>query len=129
MKKVKQFITKCFNQEKDAYCWYNTSKYLNPVELKELKEYFDRKDYNFMLIINGCSELRPQRTYGSFPTFLKGTDGCYIIFKSSFNAFILCSWMDNYKDDIANYEEDIKELLSSIPDKLETIIFTKSKGE
>lgn len=128
-KRIKQFITKCYNKEKDAYCWINTNKKLSDEELFDLEKYFNSKNYNFMLIINGCSELRPQRTYGSFPTFLKGTDGYHIIFKSSFNAFILCSWMDNYKDDIASYEEDIKELLSSIPDNLETIIFTKSKGE
>lgn len=123
MKRTKQFITKCFNKEKNAYCWINTLKYLNPVELEDIKKYFDKKEYNFMLIINGCIELRPQRTWGSFPTFLKGTDGCHLILKSPFNAFILCSWKDEDEED----EEDIRELLSSIPDDLETIFLTKRR--
>jgi hypothetical protein len=25
-RKIKQFITKNYNKEKDAYCWYNTEK-------------------------------------------------------------------------------------------------------
>jgi len=123
MKRIKQFITRCFNKEKDAYCWFNTSKYLNPKEIEDIKKYFDKKEYNFMLIINGCSELRPQRTYGTFPTFLRGTDGYHFILSSGLNAFILCSWLEDYD----GYEEDIRELLTTIPDNLETIIFMKNR--
>lgn len=70
-KRIKQFITKCYNKEKDNYCWINTNKKLSDEELSDLEKYFNSKNYNFMLIINGCSELRPQRTWGSMPTFLK----------------------------------------------------------
>ena len=125
MKKVKQFITKCYNEDNDNYCWYNTSKYLNTAELQELREYFNKKDYNFMLIINGCSQLRPQRTWFCLPTFLKGIDGSHTIYKSHSNAFILCSWLKDYKSDVTSYGEDIIELLSDIPYDLETIIFRK----
>lgn len=121
MKKVKQYITKAYNQDNDAYCWYNTEKKLNDDEIIDLKKYFDEKPFNIMIIINGCSEQRPQRTWSAFPTFLKGIDGCHIIFKNNWNAFILCSWMEQYDE----YEEDIRELLSSIPDELELIIYRK----
>ena len=127
MKRIKQFITKCFNKEKDAYCWYNTHKCLSQEEIADIKTYFDKKEYNFMLIINGCSELRPQRTWSTFPTFLKGTDGCHILFKSPFNAFILCSWMEDYTYEHTSYEEDIKELLATLPCELETIVLTKKE--
>ncbi len=120
-KKIKQFITKSCNQEKDNYCWYNTNFKLSEEELNDLKNYFELKEYNFMLIINGCSMQRPQRTWGSFPTFLKGLDGCHIIFKSLSNSFILCSWLDNYD----TYEEDIRTLLSTIQDDLDVIIYRK----
>lgn len=32
-KRIKRFITKCHNKEKDAYCWINTNK-----KLKELMD-------------------------------------------------------------------------------------------
>ena len=71
-RKIKQFITKNYNKEKDAYCWYNTEKKLSEDDISNLKDYFNNSNYNFLLIINGCSELRPQRTWCTFPTFLKG---------------------------------------------------------
>ena len=76
-KRIKQFITKCYNKEKDNYCWINTNKKLSDAELSDIEKYFNNKNYNFMLIINGCSELRPQRTWGALPTFLKGTDDMF----------------------------------------------------
>ena len=122
IRKIKQFITKNYNKEKDAYCWYNTEKKLSEDDISNLKDYFNNSNYNFMLIINGCSELRPQRTWCTFPTFLKGIDGCHIIFKNDWNAFILCSWLEDYDE----YEEDIRELLSQLQDELEVIIFSKN---
>ena len=53
-KKIKQFITKCYSKEKDAYCWINTYKKLSDEELSDIEKYFNSKNYNFMLIINGC---------------------------------------------------------------------------
>ena len=123
MKRIKQFITKSSNEVEDAYCWHNTEKKLSSSEVEDLKDYFNKKNYNFMIIINGCSQLRPQRTWSTFPIFLKGIDGCHTIYKSDFNAFILCSWMEDYEE----YQADIKELLSTIPDDLETIILTKNQ--
>lgn len=120
-RKIKQFITKNYNLEPDCYCWYNTEKKLSSIEIDDLKLYFNKKNYNFMLIINGCSQLRPQRTWGTLPTFLKGIDGCHTIYPSASNSFILCSWLENYVE----YEQDIKELLSDIPDGLEVIILKK----
>ena len=61
-RKIKQFITKSYNIEKDNYCWYNTQVKLSPEDLYDLVNYFNKSNYNFMLIINGCSQLRPQRT-------------------------------------------------------------------
>ena len=121
MKRIKQFITKSYNKDKDAYCWYNTNQLLTPENINDLKEYFKKKPYNIMIIINGCSEQRPQRTWCEFPTFLKGLDGCHLIFKNSWNAFILCSWLQQYDE----YEEHIRELLSTIPDELELIVLRK----
>lgn len=54
--------------------------------------------------------------------YLKGIDGCHIIFKNDSNAFILCSWLEDYDE----YEEDIRELLSQLQDGLEVIIFSKN---
>lgn len=120
-RKIKQYITTIYNQDNDNFCWYNTEQKLSQEELNDLKQYFDKSAYNIMLIINGCSEQRPQRTWGTFPTFLKGIDGCHIIFKNNWNSFILCSWLKPYDE----YEEDIRELLSSIPDDLELIVYRK----
>ena len=120
-RKVKQFITKNYNKEKDNYCWYNTEVKLSSNEIADLIKYFSERDYNFILIINGCNQLRPQRTWGTLPTFLKGLDGCHLISKSQFNSFILCSWLENYED----YKENIKELLE-LPKELE--IYSIFKG-
>ena len=119
-RKIKQFITKSYNIEKDNYCWYNTQVKLSPEDLYDLVNYFNKSNYNFMLIINGCSQLRPQRTWGSLPTFLKGIDGCHLIFKSLSNSFILCSWLEDYKD----YKKDMEELLL-LPEDLEVYKFKK----
>lgn len=126
MREIKQFINKCYKEDNDNFCWYNTEKKLSKEEIEELKEYFDKGKYNFMLIINGCSELRPQRTFATFPIFLKGIDGCHSIFKNQFNTFILCSWLKYYNDEFSNYEKDINELLSTIPCELEVHIFRKN---
>lgn len=123
-KKIKQFITKCYNKEKNAYCWINTDKKLSNEELFDLEKYFNSKNYNFMLIINGCSKLRPQRTWWSLPTFLKGIDGSHAILKSSSNAFILCSWLNDYDE----YKDDIEELLD-LPDILEVKVLRKKMQE
>ena len=106
-RRIKQFITKSYNIEKDNYCWYNTQVKLSPEDLYDLVNYFNKSNYNFMLIINGCSQLRPQRTWGSLPTFLKGIDGCHLIFKSLSNSFILCSWLEDYED----YKKDMEKLI------------------
>ena len=119
-RRVKQFITKSYNIEKDNYCWYNTQVKLSPEDLYDLVNYFNKSNYNFMLIINGCSQLRPQRTWGSLPTFLKGIDGCHLIFKSLSNSFILCSWLEDYED----YKKDMEELLL-LPEDLEVYKFKK----
>lgn len=121
-KKIKQFVTKCY-QEKDNFCWYNINKKLTDEELDDLIKYFNNNNYNFMLIINGCNELRPQRTWGTLPTFLKGTDGCHIISKSIFNSFVLFSWLEPYDE----YKNDISELLQGLED-LEITYLTK-EGE
>lgn len=119
-RRIKQFITKTYNVEKDNYCWYNTLSKLSNEDIKDLQNYFDKSNYNFMFIINGCSQLRPQRTWGVLPTFLKGLDGCHKIFKSLSNSFILCSWLEDYED----YKKDIEELLL-LPKDLEVHIFRK----
>lgn len=119
-RRIKQFITKTYNVEEDNYCWYNTQVKLTNEDIEDLKKYFDKGNYNFMLIINGCNQLRPQRTWGTLPTFLKGLDGCHVIFKSLSNSFILCSWLEDYE----NYKNDMEELLS-LPDDLEIYIFNK----
>lgn len=119
---IRKFITTCYNKSPDSHCWYNVPKLLCDEDLKKLKVYFQEHNYNFMLIINGCNELRPQRTWGTFPVFLKGTDGCYIIHKD-INTFVLCSWMDEYE----NYKKDIEELINYIPKDMECIFFTKSE--
>ncbi len=118
--KIKRFITRSYNLEKDNYCWYNTLIKLSPEDLFDLLNYFQKSNYNFMLIINGCSQLRPQRTWGELPTFLKGLDGCHLILKSLSNSFILCSWLDDYE----NYKKDMEELLL-LPKDLEVHIFRK----
>lgn len=38
-RKIKQFITKNYNKEKDAYCWYNTEKKLSEDDISNLKDY------------------------------------------------------------------------------------------
>lgn len=119
-RRIKQFITKTYNVEEDNYCWYNTQVKLTNEDIEDLKKYFDKGNYNFMLIINGCSQLRPQRTWGALPTFLKGIDGCHEIFKSLSNSFILCSWLEDYEE----YKNNMEELLQ-LPDDLEIYIFIK----
>lgn len=118
--KVKQFITKNYNKEKDNYCWYNTLSVLSSNDIEDLEKYFKKSNYNFMLIINGCSQLRPQRTWGTLPTFFKGLDGCHFIFITDSNAFILCSWLEDYD----GYKEDMEELLM-LPEDLKVYVFKK----
>ena len=91
---------------------------LSSEDIEDLKKYFEKSDYNFMLIINGCSQLRPQRTCGTLPTFLKGIDGSHCIYKENSNAFILCSWLEEYED----YKNDLLELIDLDGD-LEFYIF------
>lgn len=123
-RRIKQFITKTYNIEKDNYCWYNTQVKLSIEDLEDLRSYFDKSNYNFMLIINGCSQLRPQRTWGALPTFLKGLDGCHLIFKSLSNSFILCSWLEDYEC----YKKDMEELLL-LPKELEVYVLKKGSVE
>lgn len=119
---IRKYITTCYNKYLDCYCWYNLHKLLSDNDIKDLKVYFQEHNYNFMLIINGCNELRPQRTWVTFPVFLKGTNGCHIIHKD-INTFVLCSWMTDYE----NYKKDIEELINYIPKDIECIVFTKSE--
>jgi len=120
-KKIKQFITRCYNQSEDNYCWYNTSNLLTKEEISDLHKYFIKQDYKYMLIINGCSQLRPQRTWCTLPTFLKGLDGFHRIFKSQSNAFILCSWLKYYD----GYYDDRAELIKGLSYDLDITIFEK----
>lgn len=123
--KVKKIITTCFNKTDDNYCWYNIKDTLSDEDIDELREYFNKNEkMNFMLIINGCNELRPQRTCMTFPNWLKDTNGYRGIYKTGYNSFILCSWMKSYDDgELGSYGEDINELLSTIPNDMDTCIF------
>lgn len=117
---IRKFITTCYNKYQDSYCWYNVPKLLSDEDLKKMEVYFQEHNYKFMLIINGCNELRPQRTWGSIPVFLKGTDGCHII-HHDINTFVFCSWKKEYD----GYKKDIEELINDIPKNMEYIVFTK----
>ena len=66
----------------------NCGSILYNEDLKKMEVYFQEHNYYFMLIINGCNELRPQRTWGAFPTFLKPTSGYYPITKDYTGGFI-----------------------------------------
>lgn len=118
---IRKFITTCYNKSPDNFCWYNLPKLLCNEDLKKLEIYFQEHNYKFMLIINGCNELRPQRTWGTIPVFLKGTDGCRIIHYCT-NTFVFCSWMNAYE----GYEKDIEELINYIPKNMKCIVFTKN---
>lgn len=120
---IRKFITTCYNKYKDTYCWYNVPKLLSNEDLKKMEVYFQEHNYNFMLIINGCNELRPQRTWNLIlPVFLKGTDGCHII-HNGINTFVLCSWLKVYE----RYKKDIEELINYIPKNMEYVVFKKSE--
>lgn len=119
---IRKYITTCYNKSPDSHCWYNSHKLLSDNDINYLKVYFQEHNYKFMLIINGCNELRPQRTWGTSPVFLKGIDGCHII-RKDINAFVLCSWIDEYD----GYKKDIEELINYLPKDMECIVFAKSE--
>ena len=119
---IRKYITTCYNKYKDTYCWYNVQKLLSNEDLKKMEVYFQKHNYNFMLIINGCNKLRPQRTWGTFPTFLKPTSGYYPITKDN-NTFVLCSWLKVNE----RYKKNIEELINYIPKNMEYVVFKKSE--
>lgn len=69
MKRIKQFITKSYNKDNDAYCWYNTKQLLTPEEIEDLKEYFNKKPYNIMIIINVVANNVPKEHGVNFQLF------------------------------------------------------------
>ena len=118
---IRKFITTCYNKCQDSYCWYNVPKLLSDEDINKMKAYFEEHNYKFMLIINGCNELRPQRTWDSIPVFLKGTrDGN--IMHQDINTFVFCSWVNEYDE----YKNDIEELINSIPEDIDYRVFIKN---
>lgn len=129
MKQVKSFITRCYNKENDIpYCWYNRNKLVDERDIKSLQEYLnDKKEIEYLLIVSGIEETRPQRTFCSLPEFFRPCSMFrYYVESIQHNTFIFAisrsnsEWME-YK------EKDILSLKNLFPKKA-TITLLKKEG-
>ena len=76
-----------------AYGFYNISKILSSEEIEKVKKFCKKSNcINFLTIINGVNPLRPQRTWGGFPEFVRNNTQYHTIYHSE-NCFIFVNSM------------------------------------
>lgn len=128
MKQVKAFISKCYNKENDIpYCWYNRNKIVDENDLKSLQKYLNnRKEVEYLLVVSGIEETRPQRTWCTLPEFFRPCSMFNFYVESiQHNTFIFAISKSN--PEWMEYEEkDILNLKNMFPDK--ATIYLLKKG-
>lgn len=75
----------------NTYSWYNVNKILTTEELQKLVTFFkNHNELKLLIVINGVSGLRPQRTWGSLPEWFRSNTEFRGVYHYE-NAFIFIS--------------------------------------
>lgn len=72
----------------ESFGWCNVGKELTEQEIGRIKSYLEKKkEHRFFFIINGVNQLRPQRTYGGLPEWVRSNSAYHAIYHDA-NAFV-----------------------------------------
>lgn len=126
------WFTRNWEEIKDSHSWYNTKRILTLVEIEKIKNnLLKRKETKLVIIINGTKWLRPQRTWGDLPEYLRSADADHTLFHDN-NAFVFvncyCSEVDkSYADEKRKLLQSAKEIAEETQSKL--YIFDKENKD
>ena len=118
---------RCYNKDNSIpYCWYNLNKRVDEEDIKSLQNYLNkRKEMEYLLVVSGIEETRPQRTWCTLPEFFRPCSMFnYYVESIQNNTFIFAisksnpEWME-YK------EKDILELKNMFPEKATIYLLKK----
>lgn len=126
MKTVKGLLcwfTKHWKDISDSYGWCNVNKELTKEEIDKVVDYFSKKEnINFVIILSGINELRPQRTWGDLPEWFRNNTEYHDIYHAN-NTFVFASCIeDDNKTTLMNnalelaFEATCNDYLSGIKD-------------
>ena len=132
IKGLKQFITKCINEEPNGnYCWYNFWPKLTITKelIDNLQKYVDKKRIQYFFIINNVEEARPQRS-ATEPEFYRPTSLAHYFSKCCDwnNSFIIAFWGNNWVEDNPWDLNKILEGMKDFPDYSSIILLKASKS-
>lgn len=106
MKTVKGLLgwfTKHWEDISDSCGWCNVNKELTKEEIDKVVDYFsNKKNINFVIILSGINELRPQRTLNDLPEWFRNNTECHDIYHAN-NTFVFAScYADKNKTTLMN---------------------------
>lgn len=89
------WLSKNWKEISQTYAWANVNKEITDDEIARIQNYFlNKKDYRLVIIIKGVNSLRPQRTWGSLPEWLRNDTAYHDIYHQD-NTFVFVSCLEN----------------------------------
>lgn len=127
--KVRKFITKCINKKEGWFCWINDYSLITPDGFRELTDYVSsHSEIRDLIIVNNVEMTRPQRTWGSLPAWFRPASEYNSFNEHNHNSyFVFVTWNDGSGKWCDYNEDDLKELLESLPTKSQIMVI-KGKG-
>lgn len=80
------------NSEQSSYGWYNMGRAITEEEIDDIETFVEKHpQIDLCCVISGISPMRPQRTWGDMPEWIRGADEYYEGYEDD-GTFIFMWW-------------------------------------